>query len=160
MALSLSHRSGDGFVFSIPNSYSRRRSHITSLDESLAAMYSDSIVERATIGCRRLYHVMAAPLRTNINPEVDRLVSESPPLSASEYPVRRLLPISSGHLLCLPSKHSPWFRVPARYFRTRFAAFQCVGPGFSQSFASCPAMKAMSGRTVMAAYIMLPTASR
>jgi hypothetical protein len=62
--------------------------------------------------------------------------------------------------MCLPSKHSPWFRVPARYFRTLFAAFQWVGPGFSQNLASCPAMKAMSGLTVMAAYMMLPTASR
>ena len=52
----------------------------------LSPMYSDSVVERATIGWSLLDHPIAPWLLMKTNPEVDLEVSESPDQSASENP--------------------------------------------------------------------------
>src|SRR5271169_3072689 len=84
------------------------------------AMYSDSVEERATVGCFLAAHEIAPPHKVKIYPPIDFL-SSPPPQFASLYP-SKTSPL-------LPSKVMPKLLVPQRYLNTRFVAESCVSDG-------------------------------
>ena len=65
----------------------------TSWAVELAAMYSASVLLRATVCCFLLPQWMAAPLNVRMKPEIDFLVSLSPAQSESVYPTRFKSPL-------------------------------------------------------------------
>src|SRR5271170_8346626 len=92
MALWLSEKRSVGsseLPFEWPSSARSVLIHFNSFVASVRAIYSDSIVDNATVGWRRLFHAIAPLLSMTTYPVVDRLVSKSPAQSASEYPSNR-----------------------------------------------------------------------
>ena len=63
---------------------SKFRRNKASLPASERARYSASLVEWATVRCKMDCHVIAALLRMNTYPDVERRVVKSPAQSASE----------------------------------------------------------------------------
>ena len=100
------------------------------------AMYSDSAVDNATVGCLLDFHETGTPPIVNRWTVVDLRESRLPAQSASEYPTRVSL---------LGLNNNPWFSAPFRYLRIRLTAAQCVFPGLLQNFATSPTATAMSG---------------
>ena len=93
------------------------RSHTASWVAKHSAMYSDSEVDRATVGCFLLVQLVAPPDITNTFPEVDRRSSESKAQSASEEPSTST-PVS---WYCRRS-----LAVPFKYRKTRLTPVKCV----------------------------------
>src|SRR5271155_5482678 len=92
MALWLSEKRSVGsseLPFEWPSSARSVLIHFNSFVASVRAIYSDSIVDNATVGCRRLFHSIAPLLSMTVYSIVECRVSISPAHSASEYPWRR-----------------------------------------------------------------------
>jgi hypothetical protein len=84
----LSHRITIAFFsFMYPDSFMSFVIHMASLVACVLAMYSASVVDKAIVGCRLLFHKVAPPPIMNTNPVVDLLSSRSLAQSASQYPV-------------------------------------------------------------------------
>ncbi|KAL4572775.1 hypothetical protein LXL04_019559 [Taraxacum kok-saghyz] len=60
-----------------PRSLMNSLSHIASFDASLAAMYSDSQVDSATVSCLELFQDTAPPFNKNTQPDCERASSRS-----------------------------------------------------------------------------------
>src|SRR5947209_13662684 len=74
----------------IPLSWLSGTSQFNSLQASDRPMYSDSVVESATMSCCLLLHEMGPPLWRVTKPEVDLRLSVSPMKSLSLYACRWL----------------------------------------------------------------------
>lgn len=71
---------------SLSSSEAKPFSQIASFVAADTAMYSASVLERASVGCRLLAHEIAAPDRLKKQPVQDLLLSTSETQSASQYP--------------------------------------------------------------------------
>lgn len=83
--------------------------------ESVRAMYSASVDERAMVGCRRDFHDTGELPKQKMNPVVDLQSSHCSAQSESEWPVR----VISG-----PPSVMVYSDVSLAYTRTRCAARQ------------------------------------
>ena len=131
-----------------PNFWRSRFNHNISFPASEAAMYSASVVDKATHFCNLDCHETAYPTKVNRNPDVDFLPSRSPAISASIKPSK----IGSA-----PPKHKHIFKVPFKYWRIHLTASQCSFLGLARNLLTTPTAWAIFGRVHTIAYIKLPT---
>ena len=83
IALKLSQRIGVGSLCSRPISFSKRRIHVICFAAWVSAIYSASVVDKATVPCFFELHAMQVPSMTHAYPDMD-LVSVRLAKSASE----------------------------------------------------------------------------
>ncbi|KAL4567140.1 hypothetical protein LXL04_022714 [Taraxacum kok-saghyz] len=75
--LSQKRFTGSLILGTTPRSLMNSLSHIASFDASLAAMYSDSQVDSATVSCLELFQDTAPPFNKNTQPDCERASSRS-----------------------------------------------------------------------------------
>src|SRR5713226_3580597 len=112
-----------GSVVSYLSSLSNRLSHTASFAACPPAMYSASVLDRATALCFLELQLVIPPPSIKTYPEVDFLSFLSLAQSASAYPFRTrpsFMPLW---------KVSARFLVPCRYLKTLFSARVCSSPG-------------------------------
>ena len=88
---------------------------IISLLASVAATYSDLVVERATTFCSFEIQLTAVPRTVKTYPVVLLMLSTLPAISASTYPCKTM---------SQPPKHNALEVVPLKYLRTHYTDFQ------------------------------------
>ena len=145
-----------GSLSSFPNSSCSMRWWMTSCTTLVQAMYSASVLLRATVGCSLEFQLIAAPASITMYPVVDLIVSRSPPQFESAQEVN-LFHQDLDHDTCLVSLMTWTFEFPSllyvifisfvqcKYFRTLNAAFHAFKLGYWENLASVWTAKVMSG---------------
>lgn len=107
--------------FAGKNSFCNCLSHNSSLVAVGSPMYSASVVDNATVGCRWLFQEIAPPRNVNTYPAHERRSSLSLAQSASQNPIIvLLLDFENSNLV---------FAVPFRYLKILLTAAQWAGRG-------------------------------
>ena len=110
----------------------------------LRATYSASEVESATTACCLLSQLIGPPAIRNKFPDVECLLTGSPPQSASVYPI-------NDHPLTDFWYFNSRSAVPFKYRWILLIAVKCASSGLAVYFNTATTAWAMSGRVSMAA---------
>ena len=146
--LRLSHQTRGGLARGIWNSLNNDLNYVTSATKPARLRYSTSVLDLEIVCCfLDCQDINFGPKNTQW-PEVERLSSKSDAQSASQNPTKSRL---DDFFKC-----KPCYKVPYKYLKIRFTAFQCSSVGFCINWHTLFTLKESSD-LVMVTYWRAPT---